>query len=312
MIVLSGRYLKFFQMIICLACFCSTTLSSQTIDKRYLGRWSNYTQGSPAKPDSNYTIVDTIIEMTFLLNETYNITGYVKTDIFTPGKGHLKFKKKFRYADGRYEIKNDQLELITVISTEQTICRLYVFESATNKFKQVNLYDRLWDTRNFYEYAPVADFRHSDMFFSRKRKQQMLYTISPTGNITDSLAFWNTNPECASERQWPKPIVLPSNLPLKTDTLGGFDDMVDDPDNIYLFDNTNRLSRYYYTSKKDESFYYDLTYADSLIQENTTIKMIADSKDASSYVFIRDEKNCLIKIEHYNKENRILETYYAK
>jgi hypothetical protein len=88
--------------------------------------------------------------------------------------------------------------------------------------------------------------------------------------------------------------------------------MTDDLNDSYIFDSTHRLVRYYYTSKKEGSFYYDITYTDSMNGNSTSMKVITDSKDGSRYDFIRDEKNCLLRIEHYNADKGLVETYFSK
>lgn len=284
-------------------------LPAQTIDATYLGHWFHYPSGSPSKPDSNYTRVDTFIEMTYRSSGTFNIKGYTKSDIFTPGKGHLKFRKNFRYMDGNYKIMDNQLEILTGFKASETdICKIFEFESSTNKTGKVNPYFKLWDTRSFFEYALVANFKDNDSFFSKRRQQQTLYIETP-GQAVDSIVFWTTSPNCAHDNDWPKPALLNTDVPLKKSMLDSVGNLVEDLEKIYIYNSGQQLIRYFYTSKKDKSFYYDMQYIND---SSAIVKSITDSKDGSSYVFIRDEKGCLLKIEHHDIENKLTELYYVR
>ncbi len=304
------KYSVFFHIVLCFVCCHTIQLSAQTIDNLYLGRWFGYTAGTSAKPDSNYTRVDSFIEMTFRKDGTYNIKGYTKTDIYTPGKGHLRFKKNFRYMDGRYEINENQLELKTGFNANEAgLYTHFEFESSTNRFKQIIPYFKLWNANSFYEYTPVENFKNADDFFSQKRKAHNLFIVSMPSHTIDSIAFWSTSPDCPDMYHWPKPALLTANVPLKKSMLDSISNLVEDLEKMYVYNSADQLIRFYYTAKKEKSFYYDITYFDSM-SETPMIKTITDSKDLSHYVFFRNEKGCLEQIERYDGSNQLLETFY--
>ncbi len=288
-----------------------TQLFAQTIDNSYLGHWYYYTVGNANKADSNYTRLDTFVEMTFRKDGTYNYKGIIKTDIYTPGKGHLRFKKNFRYMDGRYAITGNNLQLLSGFrADENNLNTIFEFETALNKFKQPNPYFKLWDTWSCCEYALVENFKNTDDFFSHTRKRQTLYVISfPTLKL-DSTKFWTTSLGCPNESDWPKPALINANTPLKKSRLDSVNNLVEDLEKIYVYNNKDYLTRYYYTSKKDKSFYYIFEYSDSINKSNVWIKTLTDSKDQSRYVFTRNETGCLLEIEHFGAANQLLETFY--
>ncbi len=293
------------------ACFSDLSLSAQTIDKSYIGHWFYYTVGSPAKPDSNYTKLDTFVEMTFRKDGTYNYKGYIKTDVFTPGKGHLKFKKNFRYMDGNYQIEDNTLTLLSGFKADEIdLCTTYEFESITNKFKQEVSYFRLWDTRSFYEYAMVEKTTNNENFLSHKRKLQSFYILSGLTKTIDSTAFWTNSPDCPYEMDWPKPALLDMKTPLKKSQLDSINNLVEDLDRMYIYDTNNRLTRFYYTAKKEKTFFYMISYIGEANEQNTNIHSIKDSKDETEYIFIRDEKNCLQRIEQFNSAHQLIMAYY--
>jgi len=310
---MSDRYYKTqFSIVILLffTCIGNLQLSAQTMQATFHGHWFHYTIGSAAKLDSNYTRLDTIVEMTFRKDGTYNYKGIIKTDVFTPGKGHLKFKKNFRYMDGRYEIDYNELTLLSGFAADDNaLHKTFEIAPGINKFNQEVPYFKLWDTYYNYEYVAVEYFSPLESFISSKRQLQTLCIENKAENKIDSLPFWTSSNLCAFENEWPKPVLLYREAPLNTNMIDSLNYLPEDIDRLFKFDANKRLIQYYYTPKMDKSFYYSFTYVGEANMQNIIIHSIKDSKDQMEYVFVRDDKNCLQKIEQYNAEHRLVMVY---
>ncbi len=310
---MSDRYYKTqFSIVILLffTCIGNLQLSAQTIQASFQGHWFHFPIGSAAKLDSNYTRLDTIVEMTFRKDGTYNYKGIIKTDVFTPGKGHLKFKKNFRYMDGRYEIYYNELTLLSGFAADdKALHKTFEIASGINKFKQEVPYFKLWDTYYQYEYIAVEYFSPLESFISSKRQLQTLFVENKVENKIDSLPFWTNSNLCGFENAWPKPVLLYVEAPLNTSMIDSLAYLPEDIDKLFKFDSNKRLIQYYYTPKMDKSFYYSFTYVGEASMQNIIIHSIKDSKDQTEYIFIRDDKNCLQKIEQYNAEDQLVMVY---
>ena len=310
---MSDRYYKTQFLIVILlffTCIGNLKLSAQTIQSTFQGHWFHYTIGSAAKPDSNYTRLDTIVDISFRKDGTYNYKGIIKTDVFTPGKGHLKFKKNFRYMDGRYEIEYNELTLVSGFAADdKALHKTFEIASGINKFKQEVPYFKLWDTYYQYEYIAVEYFSPLESFISSKRQLQTLCVENKVENTIDSLDFWTSSKQCAFENEWPKPVLLYREAPLNTSMVDSLAYLPEDIDKLFKFDSNKRLTQFYYTPKMDKSHYYTFTYVGDANEKNIIIRSIKDSKDQNEYIFVRDEKNCLQKIEQYNSEHQLIMVY---
>ena len=310
---MSDRYYKTQFLIVILlffTCIGNLQLSAQTIQATFQGHWFHYPIGSAAKLDSNYTRLDTIVEISFRKDGTYNYKGIIKTDVFTPGKGHLKFKKNFRYMDGRYEIYYNELTLLSGFAADdKALHKTFEIASGINKFKQEVPYFKLWDTYYQYEYIAVEYFSPLESFISSKRQLQTLFVENKVENKIDSLPFWTNSNLCGFENAWPKPVLLYVEAPLNTSMIDSLAYLPEDIDKLFKFDSNKRLTHYYYTPKMDKSFYYTFTYVGDASEKNIIIHSIKDSKDQIDYIFVRDEKNCLQKIEQYNVEHQLVMVY---
>jgi len=306
----SNKYNCIFAICFCFTCLFQIQLSAQTIQATFHGHWFHYPIGSAAKLDSNYTRLDTIVEISFRKDGTYNYKGIIKTDVFTPGKGHLKFKKNFRYMDGKYEIYYNELTLLSGFAADdKALHKTFEIASGINKFKQEVPYFKLWDTYYQYEYVAVEYFSPLESFISSKRQLQILCVENKAENKIDSLPFWTSSKHCAFENEWPKPVLMYREAPLNTSMIDSLAYLPEDIDKLYKFDSNKRLTHYYYTPKMDKSFYYTFSYVGDASEKNITIQSIKDSKDQMDYVFVRDDKNCLQKIEQYNADHQLVMVY---
>lgn len=310
---MSDRYYKTQFLIVILlffTCIGNLKLSAQTIQATFHGHWFHYTIGSAANLDSNYTRLDTIVEISFRKDGTYNYKGIIKTDVFTPGKGHLKFKKNFRYMDGRYEIDYNELNLLSGFAADdQALHKTFEITSGINKFKQEVPYFKLWDTYYQYEYVAVEYFSPLESFISSKRQMQTLCVFNKAENKVDSLPFWTSSKQCAFENEWPQPALQYKKAPLTIRMIDSMAYLPEDIARIFKFDDKHRLIQYFYTPKMDKSYYYTFTYVGEASEQNIIINSIKDSKDQMEYIFVRDEKNCLQKIEQYNAEHQLVMVY---
>lgn len=310
---MSDRYYKtqfLFVILLFFTCIGKLQLSAQTIDKTYQGHWFHYTIGNANKLDSNYTRLDTIVDIIFRKDGSYNYKGIIKTDIYTPGKGHLKFKKNFRYMDGRYEIIDNELTLLNGFAADdKALNKTFEIASGINKFNQEVPYFKLWDTYYNYEYIAIDYFSPIESFLSSKRQLQILYVSNKVENKIDSLSFWTSSKQCAFENEWPQPVLLYKEAPLNSRMIDSLAFLPEDIDRIFKFDANQRLTKYFYTPKMDKSFFYTFTYVENTNGLSPVIRTITDSKDQNEYVFVRDGHHCLQKIERYNAEHRLVMVY---